>query len=122
MNYRFNIKRIGNHWYVDLNHNFLDEIALNRKCERVLNLISNNSDCLEINLIDTSSIINYNTVFFNEEDILRFFTTDDDFNIRFTVNDHEFSISSKLYSLIETDSNPNFHKYLYDLYISNRTV
>ena len=123
MNYRFNIKKVGNHWYADLEHQSPLHVALNEKCERFLNKIDkSNCGCLEINLLEVSSVIPVNCIFFEEEDILKYFTTDDKMEIRFYIQDYELSISSDLYTTIEGILNPNFHKYLYVLDISDRTI
>ena len=65
---------------------------------------------LEIALIESSGFIMDNNMFINDEDLLKYFTTDENFEIRFLVKDHEFSISSDMYDLLEYQFNPNFHK------------
>jgi hypothetical protein len=44
-------------------------------------------------------------------------TTDDNFDIRFVVNEHEFLISSDVYWLLENQFNFNFHKTSYKIHI-----
>ena len=58
-----------------------------------------------------------NIIYFNEEDIVRYLTTDDNFDIRFVVNEHEFLISSDVYWLLENQFNFNFHKTSYKIHI-----
>ena len=58
-----------------------------------------------------------NIVYFNENDIVRYLTTDDDFNIRFIINGHEFNISSDLYWALENQFNFNFHKTSYKIHV-----
>ena len=55
--------------------------------------------------------------YFNEEDIIRYLTTDDDFDLHFVINNHEFTISSDLYWLLENQFNFNFHKASYRIHI-----
>lgn len=113
MNYTFKAKRLGNHWYLDIEHNDLYEIVLNEKIDRVLSKVSN--DTVIINLYEVYSIADENTIFFDESDILRYLTTDDDFNLRFWIGDHEFYISSDLYYCLEMNYNVNFHKSMYTI-------
>lgn len=123
MNYELNVRKLGNHWYVDLAHLDPIEISLNRKIERTLNQIDKeNKGNLTVILRDNYSILFPNTLFINEDDLLEYFTTDKEIEMHFIVRDHEFSISSTLYSLIEANLNPNFHKYLYTIEISDSTI
>ena len=42
MNTRITVKKVGNHWYPDIQHEFADEIELDEKIERVLNFLDKN--------------------------------------------------------------------------------
>ena len=42
MNTRITVKKVGNHWYPDIQHEFADEIELDEKVERVLNFLDKN--------------------------------------------------------------------------------
>lgn len=118
---QFKIHRIGNHWYPCINHEYGSDISLDRKIERYLNLFSKNSgdvDEITIELEEIPIIVeDINLIFFNESDITRFYTTDDDFNLRFEVNDHEFEISAYLFVCFESQFDLNFHETLYKLHI-----
>ena len=120
MNCRIKAKKLGNKWYLDINHLDPIDIAFDDKICKVFTLYDTyNIGELEIELTETYSIVYNNTIFINDKDLLRYFTTSDDFDIRFTVRDHEFSISSNMYNLIESCFNPNFHKTYYTIEIHN---
>ncbi len=123
MNYRIGIKKLGGHWYPDIEHENPLDLMLDEKVERALNVLDKNNDGeLLIYLWETYTFVDNNTIVFNDDDILRFLTTEDTFDIHFYVSDHEFVISDSLFSLIEFDLNPNFHKTFYKIEISNRTI
>lgn len=120
MNYRFNAKKLGDNWYLDVKHLYPSDIALDTKICRFFNVLDkNNSGTLEILLLESYSFVPENAIYINDEDLLRYFTTDDDFDIHFIVYDREFIISSTLYNLLEYQYNPNFHKTLYTIEIYN---
>ena len=123
MNYRFKAKRLGNLWYLDINHLDPVDIAFNEKICKLFNLYDKyNNGELELKLDEVYSIVYPNTVFFNDDDLLRYFTTADDFDIQFVTMDHCFSISSNMYNLIESQFNCNFHKTYYTIEILNWTI
>lgn len=123
MDYRFTIKRLGNTWYLDIDHNDPYDIMFNKKLSKVFTMYDKyGKGQLELNLIEIHSIIFPETMFFNEQDLLTYFTTTDSFDVRFMVDDHEFSISSEMYNLVEYLFNPNFHKTCYKVDIRNWTI
>ena len=112
--YRITVKRIGNHWYPDIQHDFAGDLILDPKLERLLNTCDRQNDgILTICLIEQNSVLHGRIIQFAEEDIYRYFITDDEFNIRVYLDDFEFSISSNLYWLLESQFNVNFHKSVY---------
>lgn len=115
MNYKFTAKRLGQHWYLDVNHNSPLDISFNSKIEKYFFLF--NCSEIEIKLYEVFSIVEENTIYLNEFDVNRYFTTSDDFDIRFTVRDHEFEISSDMYYLLESEYNLNLHKSMYTIEI-----
>lgn len=122
MNYTIKAKKLGRNWYLDVDHIDPSDILLNNKISKVFNLIDKNSSGeLTIVLNECYSIIEPNTIFINDDDLLNYFTTTDDINIRFYINDHEFYISDCLYNLLECQFNPNFHKTVYTIEILNWT-
>lgn len=68
---------------------------------------------LTVCLTEQSSVLHNRIIQFAEEDVYRYFITDDEFNLRVYFGDFEFSISSNLYWLLESQFNVNFHKAVY---------
>lgn len=123
MDYKIRIKKLGEHWYPDIEHNDPYDLSLNDKIDKFLNFFDkNNSGELEVCLIETYTFVDDNTIIFNDDDIRRYLTTTDEFNLRFYVADREFEISSNLFNLLEYHYNPNFHKICYKIEISNWTI
>lgn len=118
---QFKIKKVGNHWYPCVSHFYGSDISLDVKIEKVLDkfskFLSNTEEFIieleEIPLITEED----NLVYFDESDITRFYTTDDDFDLRFEVNGREFKISAYLFNCLEEQFDINIHETLYKLYI-----
>lgn len=120
MNYRFYAKKLGDYWYLDIKHTDPFDITFSEKVNKVFNVLDKSqSRTLEILLFESYSFIPDNALYINDEDILKYFTTEDDFDIRFIVYDKEFTISSNMYHLLECQYNTNFHKTLYTIEIRN---
>lgn len=123
MDYKIRIKKLGKHWYPDIEHNDPYDLSLNDRIDKFLNFFDkDDSGELEVCLIETYTFIDNNTIIFNDDDIRRYLTTTDEFNLRFYVADREFEISSNLFNLLEYHYNPNFHKICYKIEISNWTI
>ena len=118
---QFKIKKVGNHWYPCVNHCYGNDISLDIKIERILNIFStwlNDTEEFTIELEEIPLITeDFNLIYFDESDITRFYTTDDDFDLRFEINNHEFKISAYLFSCLEEQFNVNIHETLYKLHI-----
>lgn len=116
---KFKIIKVGNHWYPSINH----QLGYIEGFEKKIDLYLNKLDIFDANELNVEfeeiGIIfeGINIVYFNENDIVRYLTTDDDFNIRFIINGHEFSISSDLYWALENQFNFNFHKNSYKIHV-----
>ena len=112
----FKIKKVGNHWYPCVNHEYDSDISLDPKIEKYLNNYSVKSGYVDEVTIELEEIPmiteDINLIFFNESDITRYYTTDDDFNLRFEINDHEFEIDAYLFECFELQFNLNFHENL----------
>lgn len=121
MNIKF--KKVGNHWYPCINHSQEHNITLCRNASRWLNLFSKSKilypEEIDINFEEIGVEINgINIIYFYEEDITRYLTTDDYFDMRFNINGYTYSISSDLYMLLEEQYHFNFHKESYKIHIS----
>lgn len=117
MNTQIEFKKLGNHWYPSIKHENLDDIQLSEKVERILNIFAStnefNKEKISIWIIEQNTILCKNTIQFRDEDLNRYFTTNDDFDFIVYIGDRSFPISSTLYSLLEELFNFNFHKTLY---------
>ena len=112
---KITFKKLGNHWYPCLEHESLSDLGIDPVFERLFNIMDKyNDEVINVYLYEESSIIiNEGLIQFTEEDILRYLTTNDDFIMDLYIEDHKFSISSKLYQLLEQNYNFNFHKFIY---------
>lgn len=113
-------KKIGNHWYLDIPHDNPSNLILDNRLERFFNILDSN----KFGIIDRAYLIeeNYtddidNLIQFDENDILRYFTTTDDFQMKVYIGKHMFLISSKFYTLLEREYGFNFHQSIYRLII-----
>lgn len=116
---KFKLKRVGNHWYPCIPHENGYLVGFDKKIDRYLNIVDlGKFEELTIEFeelgIEWGGI---NIIYFNEEDITRYLTTCDNFDIRFVINEHEFTISSDLYFMLEDLYNFNFHKASYKIHL-----
>ena len=115
------IKKIGNHWYLDVNHSSLDEITLDEKIEKILSRLQSGCDEFKLVIYESGSILYNDTLQFADESLNRYFTTNDDFDIEFWIGDRNFKISSTLYYLLECQYEFNFHDTLYRIELCSIT-
>lgn len=110
------IKKLGNHFYPDIQHDCFFDLHLDEKIEKFLCKLQR--DEIEVIFYEQYDIIaDFGILQFKEEDIVKYLTTDEDFDIHFYIDNHEFIVSSDLYSLLEQQFNFNFHKTLYRMEI-----
>ena len=113
-------KKIGNHWYLDIPHENPTDLILDRRLERFFDILdSNNFGIMDrAYLIEESYTDNIdNLIQFNDSDLLRYFTTSDDFNMIVYIGKHRFTISSRFYTLLEQKYQFNFHQSIYRIII-----
>lgn len=117
MNTQIEFKKLGNHWYPSIEHESFDDIQLDYKIERVLTRLASTNiydkEKISIRIVEQNTILYENTIQFRDEDLNRYFTTNDEFDFIVYIGDKTFPISSTLYSLLEELFNFNFHKTLY---------
>ena len=109
-------KKLGNHWYPDLAHDDPNDIKLDPKMERYINRLDTNNEGIitSIYLMEqTDTIVDEGLIQFTDKDLLRYFTTNDDFIMTIYIQNHKFRISSKLYSLLEAKYQLDFHLLVY---------
>lgn len=111
-------KKVGNHWYPDIYHYNSYEIELDEKIEKVLFMVSQGSSEVEF-CIEQEDIVLDDVILFDDEDILRYMITDDDFDIKIYIRGHEFLISSDLYFLLEQQFNFDFQNNYYKIVYIN---
>lgn len=115
MYFRLKFKKFANHWYPEILHDNLRDISLCPKTERVFDFLDEmKTGEVEIALIEEFGVISDHSILqFDERDITRWFTTSDDFDMSIYIDDHEFIISSDLYSLLEQQYQFKFHENIY---------
>ena len=122
MNTSIVLNKLGNHWYPAINHNDVQELVLDPKFEKYLSLIdTNKTGCLVINFSQCHEFIE-NALFFKDEDINRYFITNDSFDLTCFILNHQFKISSKLYCLLEREYDFSFHQFIYKINISKYEI
>ena len=116
------VKKIGNHWLPCIKHEKEFNIYLCRNTERFFNTwvkhLVLDQETVEIEFEEIGvEISGINIIYFYEEDITRYLTTDDYFDVRFKINGYTYSISSDLYMLLEEQYHFDFHKTSYKIHI-----
>ena len=113
-------KKLGNHWYLDIPHDNQADLVIDRRIELILNRLDTWNDGIVTNIslicqnrfIDSEGVIQ-----FDDADLVRYFTTNDDFTMALYINGHKWSISSKLYFLIEQKYKLDLHELVYKISI-----
>lgn len=113
-------KKVGNHWYPDIPHENPADLMLDPRLERFFDTL----DLEKFGVVGRICLIeeNYtdnmdNLIQFRDSDLLRYFTTTDEFQMIVYVGKHKFSISSKLYTLLEQMYQFNFHQSIYRIIV-----
>lgn len=111
-------KKVGNHWYLDIEHDNPQDLILDPVLERFLS----SRDSLNLGIVDNIYLVEQNGFIepegllqFTDEDLLRYFTTKDTFKMNIFISNHHFQISSNLYSLLENKYQLDFHISAYRL-------
>lgn len=104
--------RLANHWYVALEHHDANDVALDPKAERLLERIDYmGTGKLSVYIYQNQSVLsNTGIVQFDADSLDRYLTTDDSFIMTMYVDDHEFNISSELYTLLIEQLGIMFHE------------
>jgi len=113
-------RKIGNHWYLDIEHDNPRDLILNPVLERFINKLDRWDQHVvdNIYLIEETGFISSDGLLqFSDEDMLRYFTTNDHFDMTIYISGHKFKISSTLYSLLENKYQLDFHVSLYKFII-----
>lgn len=113
-------KRIGNHWYLDIPHHNPNDLVLDRRAELFLSRLDEYNEGIidRIWLHEQNMyIINEGLLQINDKDLMRYFTTDDDFRMHIYISGHKFTISSRLYALLELNYKLDMHESVYRIAI-----
>mgnify|MGYP003299793459 CR=1 FL=1 len=116
---RIKFKKLANHWYPCLNHNSPLDLSLCEKAERILSYLDKDKrEEIELTIIEQGIILDEsNLLQFDEQDITRFFTTDDYFDMKVYINNHVFEIPVTLYMLLEEIYHFDFHENFFKIEI-----
>ena len=87
-------KKLGNHWYLDIPHDNPSDLILDRRIELMLSRL----DTWKEGIVTSVSLICQN-----------------DFIMALYINGHKWSISSKLYFLIEQKYKLDLHELVYKI-------
>ena len=84
----FKVKKINNHWYPCVNHELGYVNGFDDKISKFLDRIDQfKNEELTIDLEEIGIIFEgENTIYFDEKDIVKYLMTDDDFELKFTIN------------------------------------
>ena len=113
-------KKVGNHWYLDIPHDDPKDLILDRRIERFIEHLDYDQSGVmnRICLIEQGDFIDHDGLIqFSDRDLLRYFTTNDKFNMTVSINHHRFKISSNLYTLLENKFKADFHVSAYKIII-----
>lgn len=106
-------KKIGNHWYLDIEHDDPNDLKLSPIIERYLDKLDTWKDGVvgRIHLAEVKdfSVETEGILQFSDSDLLRYFTTKDVFKMTIYIGKHSFSVSSNLYTALEAKYGFDFH-------------
>lgn len=101
---------------MNIKHHNPNDLILDRKIELFLNKL----DIYDEGIVDNiwlfeqgDYIIEEGLIQFSEEDMTRYFTTEDDFTMKIYIDKYEFYLTSRLYNLLELNYNLDLHESVY---------
>lgn len=116
MNFLIKVKKLGNHWYPNLQHDDPIDLILDTKMEKLLDILDKqHNEELHFLLSEVHSWLEPNTIQFKDEDIQKWLNTTATFPITIYIGDHEFEISTLLMDLLEEQFNTKFYGNLYSI-------
>lgn len=109
--------RVGNHWYPQMNHDDPKDLMLDPHLEKVIDHLNKfKFDSFSVYLFEITGVMPENGIVqFDENDITRYLTTTDDFDLTMFIDNHRYKISNRLFSLLEKNFNLELCKVLYKL-------
>ena len=101
---------------MNIKHHNPNDLILDRKIELFLNKL----DIYDEGIVDNiwlfeqgDYIIEEGLIQFSEEDMTRYFTTEDDFTMKIYIDKYEFYLTSRLYNLLELNYDLDLHDSVY---------
>lgn len=101
---------------MNIKHHNPNDLILDRKIELFLNKL----DIYDEGIVDNiwlfeqgDYIIEEGLIQFSEEDMTRYFTTEDDFTMKIYIDKYEFYLTSRLYNLLELNYDLDLHESVY---------
>lgn len=111
-------KKLANHWYPEIPHDSLDNIRLSEKLEKLLCVLDKSrSGYIIVTLYEQDCFIEDSTLQIEDDSLCRYFTTNDDFDMKLWIGNHSFTISSTLYTILENTYDFSFHDTTYNVLI-----
>lgn len=114
-------KKLGNHWYLDLPHDNPSDLRLDSRLEKFIEHLDTwNNEVVDRIYLDeqTGFICPEGLIQFSDKDLLKYFTTsNNNFDMDLFISGHKFTISSRLYTLLENVYHLDFHISVYKISI-----
>lgn len=109
-------KKLGNHWYLDIEHENPKDLLLDVKIEKLFNRLDSLNTGV-INNVYLEEVVyledNQDLLQFNDNDLLRYFTSSESFTMNVFIGKHLCKFSSNLYTLLESKYKADFHVTMY---------
>jgi len=111
--------KLGNHWYPNITHKDPADLKLDPRIERKFDALDQfGSKSVTIFLSEIVSFMpDSGVIQFLDSDILRYMTTNDEFDLKMYIDDEEFTISSRMYTLLEDTFHLELCKTLYHIFV-----
>ena len=112
-------KKLANHWYPEIQHDLLEDIRLSEKIEKWFSFLDKSKDgIIKIILYEQNCYIEDSTLQFGDDSLCRYFTTNDEFDLDFWIGNRQFTISSTLYTMLESQFQFKFHTTTYNIILN----
>ena len=101
---------------MNIKHHNPNDLILDRKIELFLNKLDIYGEGIVDNIWlfeQGDYIIEEGLIQFSEEDMTRYFTTEDDFTMKIYIDKYEFYLTSRLYNLLELNYDLDLHESVY---------
>lgn len=117
---QLNFKKLGKHWYLDVLHDDPSDLKLDPRLERYIEYLDTWKEGFvnKIYLVEQTDLNSLEGLIqFSDKDLLKYFTTNSNFYMDLFISGHKFTISSRLYSILENNYHVDFHIAIYKISI-----